>query len=136
MAPAVSSQHTALPWQVRLPQVTQDLRDLERRLAKREAAQPGIRDDNHARIVWIDSARPQRTDYALVYLHGFTASQGEGEPQHRRLACDIGGNLYLPRLRGHGLLAADALRGIRARDWIDAAAEALATAVHGLLLPR
>lgn len=115
-----------VPWAIPLPQVTLNLRDLEQQLGAREAAQAGIRKDNHARIVWADPARPRRTNYAMVYLHGFTASQGEGEPQHRRLARDIGGNLYLPRLPGHGLYAADAMRGIRAQDWIDAAAEALA----------
>jgi len=109
-----------------LPELPQDLQRLEQWLSSREAAQPGIRPDNQARIVWHDPSRLERTRYSIVYLHGFTASQGEGDPQHRRLAEALQGNLYLPRLPGHGLSEDGAMRGIRAEYWIEAATEALA----------
>jgi len=109
-----------------LPELPQDLQRLEQWLSSREAAQPGIRPDNQARIVWHDPSRLERTRYSIVYLHGFTASQGEGDPQHRRLAEALQGNLYLPRLPGHGLSEDGAMRGIRAEYWIEAATETLA----------
>jgi pimeloyl-ACP methyl ester carboxylesterase len=124
LGPRVS---TALP-QVALPKVPQDPLALQAWVDARERATAGLRADNQARIVWADPAHPGRRDCAMVYLHGFTASQGEGAPTHVRLARSFGCNLYLPRLPGHGLVAADALRGIDAGQLLHGAAEALAVA--------
>ncbi|MBK7650052.1 MAG: alpha/beta hydrolase [Flammeovirgaceae bacterium] len=74
---------------------------LENYVASNEA-QHKIKSDNEARIVWHDSTK-QKTEYAIVYLHGFSASQIEGDPVHRRLAKDFGCNLYLSRLADHGV---------------------------------
>ncbi|MCD7097345.1 alpha/beta hydrolase [Stenotrophomonas sp. MMGLT7] len=109
-----------------LPQVPQDPRALQAWIDAREAATPNLRADTRARIVWADPAHPARSDCAIVYLHGFSASQGEGAPTHERLARTFGCNLYLPRLPGHGLKSEQALRGIDAQRLLDAAAEALA----------
>ena len=49
-----------------------------------------------------DSLREQ-TDYSVVYLHGFSASQGEGAPVHTDFARKFGCNLYLARLAEHGI---------------------------------
>lgn len=117
----------ALP-QIALPAVPQDPVALQAWLDARERATPGLRKDNQARIVWADPAHPGQRDCAMVYLHGFTASQGEGAPTHARLARSFGCNLYLPRLPGHGLAAADALRGVDAPRLLGGAAEALAVA--------
>lgn len=67
-----------------------------------------VKPDNEARVVWADSTK-SKTKYALVYLHGFSASQEEGNPVHRRVASFLGANLYLARLYGHGLDTTDAL---------------------------
>ncbi|WDS34888.1 alpha/beta fold hydrolase [Pseudoxanthomonas sp.] len=109
-----------------LPSVPQSPLALQAWIDAREAATPGLRKDTRARIVWADPAHPARSSCAIVYLHGFSASQGEGAPAHERLARVFGCNLYLPRLPGHGLEAADALRGIDAQRLLDASAEALA----------
>lgn len=75
------------------------------------------------RIVW---QRPgQRTEYAVVYLHGFSASRQETAPLAERVAAALGANLFETRLRGHGR-AEHGLHGVVAEDWIDDAAEALA----------
>ncbi|KIO77510.1 esterase [Pedobacter lusitanus] len=68
-----------------------------------------LKTDNQARIIWADSTHKEQTEYAVVYLHGFTASQGEGEPVHRNFAKAFGCNLYLARLAGHGLQGKDAM---------------------------
>ncbi|MFT4196722.1 MAG: alpha/beta hydrolase [Pseudoxanthomonas sp.] len=122
LGPRVVPRLAAAP----LPQVPQDPRALQAWIDAREAATPGLRADTRARIVWADPAHPARTGCAIVYLHGFSASQGEGAPAHQRLARRFGCNLYLPRLPGHGLQADDALRDIDAQRLLDAAAEALA----------
>src|SRR5687768_11033804 len=56
-----------------------------------------LKTDNEARIVWFDSSRT-KTPYSIVYLHGFSASQKEGDPVHVRTAKAFGCNLYLSRL--------------------------------------
>ena len=47
-----------------------------------------LKPDNEARIVWADSSR-QKTAYAIVYLHGFSASLGEGDPTDTDIALQI-----------------------------------------------
>lgn len=95
-------------------------------IAAGEAAAGPLRPGAGARIVWADPAHPARTACAIVYLHGFTASQGEGAPVHADLARLFGCNLYLARLPGHGLQAPDAMRGLTAERLAQGAARALA----------
>lgn len=109
-----------------MPSVPQQPAALQAWVDARERATRDMRPDNQARIVWADPAHPSRTTCAIVYLHGFSASQGEGSPTHQRLAKTFGCNLYLARLPGHGLGAADALRGFTANDMLQSAMQALA----------
>jgi pimeloyl-ACP methyl ester carboxylesterase len=111
---------------VNLPTVPTDPVRLQAWVDAGEAAQPNLRADSRARIVWADPAHPARASCAIVYLHGFGASQGEGAPLHRELARDFGCNLYLSRLPGHGLRDAYAMRGLTAQRLLDGAAQALA----------
>lgn len=84
-----------------------------------------VRPDNEARIIWSDSSR-SRTEYAVVYLHGFSASQKEGDPVHLNFAGDFGCNLYLPRLADHGIDTTESMLLFTAdRAW-NSAKEALA----------
>ena len=39
-----------------------------------------LKPDNEARILWLNDSLKQKTEYAVVYLHGFSASQEEGDP--------------------------------------------------------
>lgn len=84
-----------------------------------------IKPDNEARIIWNDSNR-SKTEYAVVYLHGFSASQKEGDPVHRRFAERFGCNLFLSRISDHGVDTTEALMRFTAdRAW-NSAKEALA----------
>lgn len=79
-----------------------------------------LKPDNEARIVWQDSGF-HKTPYAVVYLHGFSASQEEGNPVHRNFAARFGCNLYLSRLDGHGIDTSDPLLHMTAAGlWEDA----------------
>lgn len=119
--------HThALPPAWPLPAVPQEPAALQAWVDAHERATPGLRPDNQARIVWADPARPSRTACAVVYLHGFSASQGEGAPTHQQLAHAFGCNLYLSRLPGHGLASPDALRGLTTDQLLQASMQALA----------
>lgn len=61
-----------------------------------------LKPGNGAEIVWADSNHLQ-TEYAVVYLHGFSASKEEGNPVHINFAKAIKANLYLSRLADHGI---------------------------------
>lgn len=107
----------------KLPTVP-DNKKLESYIREREAQHP-LKKDNEARIVWHDSLHGI-TDYTVVYLHGFSASQKEGDPVHRRFAAEFGCNLYLSRLSDHGVDTLDALYYFTADRIWESAKEALA----------
>ena len=87
--------------------------------------QHDLKKDNAARIVWYDSTE-QKTDYAIVYLHGFSASQEEGNPAHRTIARMFGCNLYLSRLAEHGIDTVEQLLNLTPENYWESAKEALA----------
>jgi pimeloyl-ACP methyl ester carboxylesterase len=111
-------------WEEVLPSVPADADALEAYIAGKERAHK-LKPDNHARIVWADSTR-SRTEYAVVYLHGFSASQKEGDPVHRRFASEFGCNLYLARMADHGIDTVDAMINFTTDRWWASAREALA----------
>jgi esterase/lipase len=69
---------------------------------KAQEAHYKIKPGNEAEIRWADLSRIQ-TEYAIVYLHGFSASKEEGNPAYLYLAKALKANLYLARLADHGL---------------------------------
>lgn len=102
--------------------------DPERWLAQREAAvqrQTPIIPGTEKRILWVDPLTRARTNYAVVYIHGFSASRQEIAPLPELVASRLGANLFETRLSGHGLQD-QALAGVSAEDWLSDAAEALA----------
>ncbi len=84
-----------------LPTITADLKSMDSFVAKQEAPFD-IKPNNESQIIWNDSSK-QKTEYSILYLPGFTASQGEADPIHKNIAKKFGCNLYLARLYGHGL---------------------------------
>lgn len=84
-----------------------------------------IKPDNEARIIWADSSR-KKTTYSVVYLHGFSASQMEGDPIHRKFAKQFGCNLFLARLSDHGIDTTETLLQFTADRFWQSAKEALA----------
>ncbi len=107
-----------------MPAVPSDPAGLEAYVSSREAGHH-LKPDNEARIVWADSSR-KKTPWAIVYLHGFSASQGEGDPVHRYIAGKYGCNLYLPRLAEHGIDTTDAMASLTADNYWESARDALA----------
>jgi esterase/lipase len=103
---------------------TKSLTEIEAEIAEKEAALE-IKEDNQSQIIWFDSI-PQQTEYSLVYLHGFSASQGEATPLHKELAQKHGMNLYLPRLAKHGLKSRDAMGELTPKLLVESAKNAVA----------
>ena len=79
-----------------------------------------IKPNNQAKIIWADSSQSQ-TEYALVYLHGFSASQMEGDPVHQNIAKHFNCNLYLARLAEHGIDTTEDLMNLTADQYWESA---------------
>ncbi|MCU0910563.1 MAG: alpha/beta fold hydrolase [Rhodobacteraceae bacterium] len=99
-------------------------RDLDHYLAESEARFPDITPGVQKRILWA-GAPGARTQIAVVYLHGFSATSEEIRPVPDRVAEVLGANLYFARLAGHGRPGA-AMAEATAGDWLEDTAEALA----------
>ena len=91
-----------------------------------QEGQHKLKPDNEARIVWVNDSLKQKTEYAIVYLHGFSASQEEGNPVHRNIAKKFGCNLYLARLSQHGVDTTDALYNMTPDNLWESAKQAYA----------
>jgi len=79
-----------------------------------------IKPNNQAKIIWADSSKTQ-TEYAIVYLHGFSASQMEGDPVHQNIAKQFHCNLYLARLAEHGIDTTEDLMNLTADQYWESA---------------
>jgi esterase/lipase len=102
---------------------------LESYIQQHEAAHK-LRPDNEARIVWANDSTKAITEYAILYLHGFSASQGEGDPVHKAIAKKYGCNLYLSRLAEHGIDTTEKLANLTADKLWESAKEAYSIASH------
>lgn len=107
-----------------LPAVPSLADSLEHHVAANEQ-QHRIKPGNEAKIVWYDSLR-HKTPVSIVYLHGFSASEMEGNPVHRDIARRFGANLYLARLDGHGIDTSEPLLHMTATGLLRDARQALA----------
>jgi pimeloyl-ACP methyl ester carboxylesterase len=108
-----------------LPPVERNLAILEAEVDSSEKEIRGLKPDNQARIIWADPDKRQRTEYSLVYLHGFSGSQGDGFPVHLNFARRYGCNLYLSRLYGHGIDSKDPLLDLTPDNLLQSAKEAV-----------
>jgi esterase/lipase len=105
------------------------LPDLEKYINQSEKMVVGIKADNQARIVWADTLKKEKTKIAFLYLHGFSASQAEGDPVHKDLAGKYKANLYLSRLAEHGIDRGDSsMIGLTAGEYEASAENALSIA--------
>ena len=84
----------------------------------------GLIPDTESRIVWADGEA--RTSWSVVNLHGFSATRQETAPLAETVASMLNANLYEARLTGHGRVE-QPLAGVRAEDWLQDAADALAS---------
>lgn len=100
-----------------------DVAQLDAWLAQGEATQPHLRPDTAKRVGW-HGAPGQRTPWAVVYLHGFTATRLETAPLAQHLASQLGANLFETRLTGHGA-DAQAMGDATVQDWLADTVEAV-----------
>ena len=92
-------------------------------LAENESALGNVQPGKEKEIVWAHSAG-QRTPYAVVYLHGFSASRLEASPYPDSVSAALGANLHYARLAGHGR-DNQAMGASTAGQWYQSAVEAI-----------
>jgi pimeloyl-ACP methyl ester carboxylesterase len=112
-------------WNTSMPGVPGQPDSLERYILRLEK-QHNVKPDNEARIVWFNDSVRKKTPYSVIYLHGFSASQKEGDPVHRQFAQMFGCNLYLARMADHGIDTTEALAQFTTDRYWTSAKEALA----------
>ncbi len=108
-----------------LPGIPTEAATLEQYISNNEAIHK-LKPDNQARILWLNDSFKLKTEYAVVYLHGFSASQEEGDPVHYDFAQKFGCNLFLSRLDAHGIDTTEPLANFTAEKLWSSAKEAYA----------
>jgi esterase/lipase len=106
-----------------LPAIPSEPVVLEKYIRDNEALHK-LKPDNEARVLWINDSLKEKTEYAVVYLHGFSASQEEGNPVHYEFAKKFGCNLFLSRLEDHGVDTTEPLLTVTADRLWNSAKEA------------
>lgn len=103
---------------------TVQIAELDSFIAHSESKVSDIKTNNESTIFWADSLHKSKTEYCLLYIHGFSASIGEGDPVHRDFASRYGMNLYVPRLYEHGRKDVDAFKNFSADQYFESAQQA------------
>jgi len=114
MGPAVATVRELPPADIAL---------LEPWLQHAESAYTDIKPGNAKGIVWYDAPR-RKTPWAIVYIHGFSASRIETAPLTQTIAGAMGANVFYTRLAGHGR-SGDAMLQSGAQDWMADVVEAV-----------
>jgi pimeloyl-ACP methyl ester carboxylesterase len=107
-----------------LPKISVELSQLDTFIAQKEA-QYSIKPDNQSRIIWANDTIKQKTEWVLLYLHGFSASWFEGSDLNLHFASRYGCNAYFPRLADHGLVTDEPLLHMAPDSLWNSAKEAL-----------
>jgi pimeloyl-ACP methyl ester carboxylesterase len=111
-------------YNLKLPKISSSINDLDTYIADRESEKP-TREDNQARIEWFGDT-PGKTEYSIIYLHGFAGSYRDGYPVNQNIAKKLNVNIYYARWAGHGLEPQASLDDFNGENAWQSAKEALA----------
>ena len=92
------------------------LGQIEDRITMAESQITDIRPGLEKSIIWAGVPH-RRTRFAIVYIHGFSASKEELRPVPDRIAAALGANIFYTRLTGHGRTA-EAMRETSVTAWM------------------
>ena len=96
--------------------------DLDLYLSESEQSKPSIIPGVEKQIIWHGNSN-EKTELALVYLHGFSATHKDLAPVIEQAAKKLKANIFLGRLTAHGMQSDD-FSAVSASDWINDAEEA------------
>jgi len=121
------TEKPSVSWKV--PQVSEqvDVVVLKNNIDAKEKSTDFIKPDNQSQILFASNT-PEKTEYCLLYLHGFSASPKEGYPVNVDFAKRYHMNAYFPRLYGHGLETPNNLADMTPDNLINSAKDALKVA--------
>ena len=108
-----------------LPTINLSLSEIEQEILN-DSIDNHTKPGNASQLIWANDSLKTKTKYALVYLHGFSASPEEGNPTHINFAQRYGMNFYAPRLHDHGLVQDTAMTHFTAEGWMKSAKKAIA----------
>jgi pimeloyl-ACP methyl ester carboxylesterase len=111
----------------KLPEIQVKTSDIESYIRNKEQGLK-IKPDNESRLIWANDSLKQKTEYCLLYLHGFSACWYEGNPVNIDFAHRYGMNLYAPLLASHGIDTTEALIDMTPDRLYESAKEALVAA--------
>ncbi len=102
--------------------------ELELQIKESEQKVVGLKPDNEARIIWNPENPYEQTDVVFLYLHGFGASNREGEPVMSLLSKRYHANVYMSRLKEHGINRENSMEYLTEENYIQSAEDALSVA--------
>ena len=97
--------------------------DPEQYISKSETGILDMRPENDKKILWAGKIN-KKTEYSLVYIHGFTASRKETSPLTEIVSEKTGSNVFFTRLKGHGRYELRSQENTDIEDWLFDAEEA------------
>ena len=105
-----------------LPEITTSVDDY---LANQESQVEGLKEGVQKGVIW---AHPdeKKTEYAVIYLHGFSSSRKEISPVTEDFAKEIDANVFFQRFSGSGGKSGEAMGDVELTDWMEDALEAVA----------
>ncbi|RLD86991.1 MAG: alpha/beta hydrolase [Bacteroidetes bacterium] len=104
---------------------TKNMQDVASQVKALNDKTSNLKPDNEARIIWANPKAPEKTEYVLVYIHGFSASCKEGYPTNYNFAKRYGINMYCARLADHGVSDEKPMINLTAERYLESAKQAL-----------
>jgi esterase/lipase len=101
-----------------------DLEHLAETVKTQDEAVMNLKSECETAIIWHNDS-VQKTEYAIVFLHGFSACPFEGNPIVQDVAKRFGCNLYLHRFPQHGITDPQSFLTLTPKDWIESGKVAL-----------
>ena len=96
----------------------------EKYISESESLIHDMRPENSKKIVWAGE-KGEKTEFSLVYIHGFTAARNETAPLTEIISEKTGSNIFYTRLKGHGRYELRSQENVNISDWLYDAEEAL-----------
>lgn len=99
-----------------------DIKAIDAYLEDQEQRYTDIVDGTQKQVHWADQVG-QKTEYSIIYMHGFSASRGEVAPLSEIIAKHLKANVFYTRLSGHGR-SVEAMGEPDVDDWLEDSKEA------------
>jgi esterase/lipase len=90
---------------------------IDKIIEEKEASVGDVKEKLNKGIVWLNGEKKKR-EFAIVYIHGFTAARYETYPLSEMIADEIDANIFYTRLKAHGLTHGETFGETKTVDWL------------------